>query len=59
MQVIAGLASVLQNYRLELADGMPTKLKFDPKALITLSESGINLKFIPRLDKKKFASGMK
>ncbi|XP_075984133.1 cytochrome P450 6B2-like [Anticarsia gemmatalis] len=48
MQMIAGLITLLKKYRLELADGMPNKLEFEPRALVTQSTGGIHLKFVER-----------
>ncbi|XP_075979946.1 cytochrome P450 6B2-like [Anticarsia gemmatalis] len=48
MQMMAGLITILKKYRLELAAGTPTTLKFKPYSLITQPEGGITLKFIER-----------
>ena len=48
MQMMTGLITMLKKYRLELADGMPTKLTFKPLTGITHPVDGIRLKFIER-----------
>nr|ULR85526.1 cytochrome P450 [Spodoptera frugiperda] len=48
MQMLAGLITMLKKYRLELADGMPTKLKFKAQSFITHPVGGIKIKFIER-----------
>ncbi|XP_022824884.1 cytochrome P450 6B2-like isoform X4 [Spodoptera litura] len=48
MQMLAGLITMLKKYRLELADGMPTKLKFKAQSFITHPVGGIRIKFIER-----------
>nr|QLI62177.1 cytochrome P450 28 [Streltzoviella insularis] len=48
MQTMAGLITVLKKYRVELAKGMPRTVEFEPKTFVTISTSGINLKFISR-----------
>ncbi|XP_038217356.1 probable cytochrome P450 6a13 [Zerene cesonia] len=48
MQMTAGILTVLKKFRVELADGMPQTLEFDPRAPTTQTGEGINLKFIPR-----------
>ncbi|KAJ8718249.1 hypothetical protein PYW08_002486 [Mythimna loreyi] len=57
MQMMTGLITILKKYRLELADGMPKKLKFRALSGITRSIDGIMLKFIERegWEKRVFA----
>ncbi|XP_075975554.1 cytochrome P450 6a8-like isoform X2 [Anticarsia gemmatalis] len=54
MQILAGLVTVFKSYRLELADGQPTTLKFDPRVVVNKPTSNIFLKFIPREDGRRF-----
>ncbi|KAG6439067.1 hypothetical protein O3G_MSEX000457 [Manduca sexta] len=48
MQTTAGLITILKKYRVELADGTPTKLDFYPTTFLTNTRNALNLKFIPR-----------
>ncbi|KAL4711799.1 hypothetical protein ACJJTC_005968, partial [Scirpophaga incertulas] len=48
MQMLAGLVTILKKYDVALAEGMPEKLQFDPRAIVTQPIGGINLKFTPR-----------
>ncbi|XP_063833259.1 cytochrome P450 6B2-like, partial [Ostrinia nubilalis] len=48
MQTLAGLLTILKKYSVELADGTPEKLQFDPRAIVTTPIGGIPLKFTPR-----------
>lgn len=49
MQVLSGLITILKKYKVELADGMPDTLKFDPRTLLTQPWGhGIDLKFTVR-----------
>ncbi|XP_050667079.1 cytochrome P450 6B4-like isoform X1 [Leptidea sinapis] len=49
MQMTAGLMTVLRKCRLELAEGMPDKLEFEPRAVVvTQTKGGVYLKLIPR-----------
>ncbi|XP_028162295.1 cytochrome P450 6B4-like isoform X1 [Ostrinia furnacalis] len=48
MQTLAGLLTILKKYSVELADGTPEKLQFDPRAVVTTPIGGIPLKFTPR-----------
>ncbi|XP_026740470.1 cytochrome P450 6k1-like [Trichoplusia ni] len=49
MQVMAGLMTILKEYRVELADGMPQSIKLDPRTLVTAPlHSGIQIKYTKR-----------
>ncbi|XP_050665090.1 cytochrome P450 6B2-like [Leptidea sinapis] len=49
MQMTAGLMTVLRKCRLELAEGMPDKLEFEPRAVVvSQTKGGVYLKLIPR-----------
>ncbi|VVC98072.1 unnamed protein product [Leptidea sinapis] len=48
MQVMAGLLTVLRKCRVELADGMPRTLEFEPRALTTQPIQEIYVKLIRR-----------
>ncbi|GBP17661.1 hypothetical protein EVAR_8656_1 [Eumeta japonica] len=54
MQALAGLVTILKKYRVELAEGMPEKLEFEPRSAVTQSKTGINLKFIPLSDADEY-----
>ncbi|XP_075983945.1 cytochrome P450 6B5-like [Anticarsia gemmatalis] len=48
MQMIAGLITLFKKYRVELAEGMEKKLTMEPKSLLPLAKSGINVKLVER-----------
>ncbi|XP_050684931.1 cytochrome P450 6B5-like [Leptidea sinapis] len=48
MQVMAGLLTVLRKCRVELADGMPRSLEFEPRAITTQPIQEIHVKLIRR-----------
>ncbi|KAL4711846.1 hypothetical protein ACJJTC_006015 [Scirpophaga incertulas] len=48
MQMLAGLVTLLKKYNVELAEGMPTKLNYEPRSGVTQPIGGINLKFTLR-----------
>ncbi|XP_050352999.1 cytochrome P450 6B7-like [Nymphalis io] len=48
MPIVAGLLTILKNYSIELAEGMPRTIDFQPRALVVHAIGGINIKFIPR-----------
>lgn len=48
MQVLAGLATILKNYTVKLADGMPDQVNFEPKAIVSQAAEPIRLVFNPR-----------
>ncbi|XP_046964438.1 cytochrome P450 6B7-like [Vanessa cardui] len=48
MPIVAGLLTILKNYSVELAEGMPRTVDFQPRALVTQAMQKINIKFIPR-----------
>ncbi|XP_072934648.1 cytochrome P450 6B7-like [Epargyreus clarus] len=48
MQMLAGLLTILKKYRVELAEGMPRSLRFEPKSMTAQPKGKIWLKFIPR-----------
>ncbi|RVE45547.1 hypothetical protein evm_009812 [Chilo suppressalis] len=52
MQVLAGLVALLKKHNVELAEGMPSVLEFNPRSIVTQSYSGIYLRITPREDLK-------
>ncbi|CAH2094092.1 unnamed protein product [Euphydryas editha] len=48
MPITAGILTVLKNHSVELAEGMPRTLDFQPRAMVIQANSGINLKFTSR-----------
>ncbi|CAH2094090.1 unnamed protein product [Euphydryas editha] len=48
MPITAGILTLLKNHSVELVEGMPRTLDFEPRALVTHPKSEIILKFIPR-----------
>lgn len=48
MQMMAGFVTILHKYRVELPQGAPKTVVFDPTAFVTNPKGGIKLKFIPR-----------
>ncbi|CAH2093559.1 unnamed protein product [Euphydryas editha] len=48
MPLGAAILTIFKNYRVELAEGMPLKLDFDPRAFAIQANCDINLKFIER-----------
>nr|CAX94849.1 CYP6AE28 protein [Cnaphalocrocis medinalis] len=48
MQMLAGLISLLKKYRVEMTKDTPTKLDYDPRALVTIPLQSVNLKLVPR-----------
>lgn len=49
MQTLAGLITFLKKYNVELADGMPTKVEFEPAMMSTISTCGLRIKANPRV----------
>ncbi|CAH2107110.1 unnamed protein product [Euphydryas editha] len=49
MPITAGILTVLKKHSVELAEGMPRTLDFQPRAIFTHPMCEINLKFTPRL----------
>ncbi|GBP17668.1 Cytochrome P450 6B7 [Eumeta japonica] len=54
MQMLAGLVTILKKYRVELAEGMPKTVEFEPRSVVTQSKTGINLKFVPLPDAEEY-----
>lgn len=48
MQMVAGLITILKKYRLELAEGMKSKVVLRISTMIAQPYGGIKLKFIER-----------
>ncbi|XP_072934763.1 uncharacterized protein [Epargyreus clarus] len=48
MQVLTGLATILKNYTVKLADGTPEEVRLEPKAIVTHPADPIRLVFTPR-----------
>ncbi|KAJ2942963.1 hypothetical protein O0L34_g15153 [Tuta absoluta] len=48
MQMIPGLITILRKYKFELAQGVPRKLTFQPRTVVTQSIDELRLKFFPR-----------
>ncbi|CAH0714958.1 unnamed protein product, partial [Brenthis ino] len=48
MPMTAAIMTVLKKYRVQLADKMPTSLKFEPRCIVTQPVGGVHLEFIPR-----------
>lgn len=48
MPITAGILTLLKNHSVELAEGMPPKVDFQPRVMVTQANCGINLKFTSR-----------
>ncbi|CAH2094089.1 unnamed protein product [Euphydryas editha] len=48
MPLGAAILTIFKNYRVELTEGMPLKLEFDPRAFATQANCDIHLKFVER-----------
>ncbi|KAI5630788.1 cytochrome p450 domain-containing protein [Phthorimaea operculella] len=48
MQMIPGMITIFRKYKFELAEGVPKKLAFQPRTVVTQSIEELRLKFIPR-----------
>ncbi|XP_030034188.2 cytochrome P450 6B2 [Manduca sexta] len=48
MQMLAGLVTILKNYRVEMDSSTPQEVQFDPRILVTQPLDPIMVRFVPR-----------